>query len=243
MNGGEQLPTSATAAPEARPRSGWTVGRVVALVFAAVAGLIGLGLLAGGAAVLVGYADRDDGYFTTDRQRLESGRYAIATESIDLGADEIDWVPTGILGDVRVRVAGDDPVFVGIGRDGDVDRYLGNVARDELIGFNGDDAELVPRMGRAPRTPPDEQDFWVAEAHGSGPQALNWDADFGRWTAVVMNADAARGIDVEADAGVKLGWVIWVGLGLLVIGLLVIVGAVAVVLAVSRGASRNSTTG
>jgi hypothetical protein len=132
-------------------------------------------------------------------------------------------------------------VFVGIGRDGDVDRYLGNVARDELIGFHGDDAELVPQEGREPRTPPGEQDFWVAEAEGSGPQALIWDADFGRWTAVVMNADGARGIDVEADAGIKLDWAIWVGVGLLVVGLLVIAGAVAVILLLSRGASRSST--
>jgi hypothetical protein len=29
-----------------------------------------------------------------------------------------------------------------------------------------------------------------------------------------MNADAARGIDVEADAGVKLNWAIWAGLGM-----------------------------
>jgi hypothetical protein len=211
------------------------------LVFAAIGGLIGLALLAGGAAVLLAYADRDDGYFTTDRQQLESARYAITTETIDLGADEIDWAPSGLLGDVRIRVGGDEPVFVGIGRDGDVDRYLGNVARDELIGFHGDDAELVPQEGREPRTPPGEQDFWVAEAEGSGPQALIWDADFGRWTAVVMNADGARGIDVEADAGIKLDWAIWVGVGLLVVGLLVIAGAVAVILLLSRGASRSST--
>jgi hypothetical protein len=200
-------------------------------------------LLAAGAAVLIGYADRDDGYFTTDRQRLESATYAIATESIDLGADEIDWAPSGLLGDVRLRVEGDAPVFVGIGRDGDVDRYLGDVARDELIGFHGDDAELVPHEGRAPRTPPGEQDFWVAEAEGPGQPELTWDADFGRWTAVVMNADGSRGIDVEADAGVKLDWAVWVGLGLLVVGLLMIAGALAVILIVGRGASRSSTTG
>lgn len=242
-NGDEQPPTSTVTAPPTRPRSGWTAGRVVGLIFAGVGGLIGLALLAGGVAVLIGYADRDDGYFTTDRQQIESGRFAIATESIDLGADEIDWAPSGILGDVRVRVTGDEPVFVGIGRDGDVDRYLGGVARDELIGFHGGDAELVPHAGRAPRTPPGEQGFWVAEAEGSGQQELIWDADFGRWTAVVMNADGARGIDIEVDAGVKLDWAVWVGAGILVVGLLLMAGAVAVILALSRGAARSSTTG
>lgn len=242
-NGDEQPPTAPTGAHSARPRSGWTAGRVVGLVFAGLGELIGLALLAGGIAILVGYAGRDDGYFTTDRQQLESAGYAITTESIDLGADEIDWAPSGVLGDVRVRVTGDAPVFVGIGRDGDVDRYLGNVARDDLIGFHGADAELVPREGGAPRTPPGKQDFWVADAEGSGRQELIWDADFGRWTAVVMNADGDRGIDVEADAGVQLDWVIWVGIGLLVIGLLMMAGALAVILALGRGASRSPATG
>lgn len=242
-DGGEQLPTSTTAVGPARPRSGWTAGRVIGLVFAGVGGLIGLLLLAVGAAVLVGYAERDDGYFTSDRQRLESATYAIASESIDLGADEIDWAPDGLLGDVRVRAAGEQPVFVGIGRDGEVDRYLDDVASAELIGFDGNDAELVPRGGKAPRTAPGEQGFWVAEAAGPGEQTLTWDADFGRWTVVVMNADASRGIDVEADAGVKLDWAIWAGLGLLVFGLLTVIGAVIVIVLVGRRASRDPMAG
>jgi hypothetical protein len=239
---GEPLSTSTTEASPARPRSGWTAGRVVGLVFAGVGGLVGIALLALGIAVLVAYTGRDDGYFTADRQRLESASYAIVTESIDLGADEIDWAPAGILGEVRIRVEGDKPVFVGIGRDGDVDRYLGDVARDELVGFDGNDPELAPRGGRAPRTPPGEQGFWVAEAEGPGEQELTWDADFGRWTAVVMNAGAARGIDVEADAGVELDWAIWVGLGLLVVGLLAVGGAVVVIVLVGRRASRDPST-
>jgi hypothetical protein len=58
-----------------------------------------------------------------------------------------------------------------------------------------------------------------------------------------MNADTARGIDVEADAGVKLDWAIWAGLGMFVVGLLISVGAVVVLLLVGRRASRDSTAG
>jgi hypothetical protein len=50
----------------------------------------------------------------------------------------------------------------------------------------------------------------------------------------VMNADAARGIDVKADAGVKLGWAIWAGLGMFVVGLLMTAGAVFVILLIGR---------
>ena len=239
----EQRSMSDTPASPARARSNWTASRVIGMVFASIGGLIGLALLLGGIAVLAAYAfgRDDDGYFTSDRQKLDSATYAITTEDIDLGADEVDWAPDGVLGDVRVQVEGQKPVFVGIGPDSDVDRYLGDVTRDELIDFDGDDPEFDLHQGRAPRTSPREQNFWVAEAEGPGEQALTWDAEFGRWIAVVMNADAARGIDVEADVGVKLGWAIWAGLGMFALGLLMSVGAAVVILLLGRRASRDST--
>jgi hypothetical protein len=241
----EQGSTSNSAPSQGRPRSNWTASRVIGMVFASIGGLIGLALLVGGVAVLAAYAfgRDDDGYFNSDRERLPSATYAITTEDIDLGTDEVDWAPDEVLGNVRVRVDGENPVFVGIGPDDDVDSYLGDAAHDELIGFDGDDPEFVRHEGRAPLTPPGDQDFWVAESEGSGEQALTWDAEFGRWTAVVMNADAARGIDVEAQAGVKLGWAIWAGLGMFVVGLLTTVGAVVVILLIGRSASRDRTTG
>jgi hypothetical protein len=245
-DGGEQRSTSNTPASPARPRSNWTASRVIAMVFASIGGLIGLALVAGGIAVMAAYAFErdDDGYFNTDRKQLKSDTYAISTENIDLGANEMDWAPSEILGNVRVQVdGGERPVFVGIGSDDDVDRYLGDVAHDQLIDLDGDNPEFVLHEGSAPRTPPGDEHFWVAESEGSGEQALTWDAKFGRWTAVVMNADAARGIDVEADAGVKLEWAIWAGLGMFVVGLLVSAGAVVVLLLVGRRASRDSTTG
>ena len=233
-------PDAAPGPVEARSR--WTAGRVIGLIFTSIGGLIGLALLLGGIAVMLAYAfgRDDDGFFSSDRKQLESSAYAITTEEIDLG--EIDWAPDEVLGDVRIQVDSSRAVFVGIGPDEDVDRYLGDVAHDELTGFDGDDPEFSRHPGRAPPTPPGEQDFWAAWAAGSGEQALTWDAEFGRWTAIVMNADARRVIDVEAEAGIKLDWAIWAGLGMFVIGLVLTAGAVVVVLLLSRGASRPSST-
>jgi hypothetical protein len=214
------------------------------MVFATIGGLIGLALLLGGIAVIAAYAfGRDnDGYFNTDRKQLDSATYAITTGKIDLGANELDWAPNKILPDVRVQVDAKKPVFVGIGPDDEVNRYLGHVAHDQLIDVDGDHPVFDLHRGRAPRTPPAEQDFWVAQSEGSGERAVAWDAQFGGWTAVVMNADAARGINVQADAGVKLDWAIWAGLGMLVIGLLIAAGAVVVILRIGRRARRDSTT-
>ena len=50
----------------------------------------------------------------------------------------------------------------------------------------------------------------------------------------------ARGIDVRARAGVKLGWAIWAGLGMLIVGLLMSAGAAVVILLIARRAGRDS---
>ena len=228
-----------------RSRENWSNGRIVAMVFACLAGLIGLLFLVGGL-VAVGahlFARDADGYYTSDEVTLESSNFAIRTEEIDLGADDVDWAPEEILGDVRIRVTSetDKPVFVGIGPDGAVAAYLRGVGQDELTDLDSDPPELTASPGGPPRRAPGDLRFWVAQASGAGQQELNWDADFGRWSAVVMNADGSGGIDVEADAGVKIGWVIWVGLGLLIVGLIIDGASIALMLLIIRGAERKGT--
>ena len=237
---GQQPAPSSGAASAGRPRSNWTAGRAIGMVLAGLGGLIGLALVVAGLAVLAAYAfgRDDDGYLNSDRKQLSSSTHAITTEEIDLGVEEAGWAPEELLGDIRIRVEGAAPVFVGIGPNDDVEGYLGGVDREELLGFDGDRAELDPRAGGAPRSPPGEQAFWVGESEGSGEQELIWDAESGRWTVVVMNADASRGIEVEAVAGIKVDWAVWVGVGVLVIGLLMAAGAIAVVFLISRRASR-----
>ena len=132
-----------------RSRENWSNGRIVAMVFACLAGLIGLLFVAGG---LLGigvhlFARDDDGYYTSDEVTLESPSFAIRTEEIDLGADDVDWAPEEILGDVRIRVTSERPVFVGIGPDGAVAAYLRGVGQDELTDLDSDPPELTGTLG------------------------------------------------------------------------------------------------
>jgi hypothetical protein len=43
-----------------------------------------------------------------------------------------------------------------------------------------------------------------------------------------MKADGSAGLALDADAGVKIGWAIWVGLGLMLFGFALIAGAVMI---------------
>lgn len=216
---------------------------MVGVIFTSIAGLIGLALLLGGLGLIAAHAfARDgDGFFTTGTERLQSPSYAITTEQIDLGADPADWAPEDLLGTVRVRVesTSERPVFLGIAREIDVNRYLLGVGHAELTDFTDGRPQYDAHPGRAPKKPPSARDFWVAESEGSGEQRLDWDAESGIWSVVVMNADAARGISVDAEVGAKIDWLIWAGVGLTVVGLVLTAAMVALILIIARRASRD----
>src|SRR4051812_27723305 len=67
-------------------QSRWTAGRVLALVFGSILGLVGLAATVGGGVLSVAAAtQRDDqGYFHTDAKPLSIGSYAITSDDMDL---------------------------------------------------------------------------------------------------------------------------------------------------------------
>jgi hypothetical protein len=224
-------------------RSGWTAGRVVAVVLGSIASLIGVALLLGGVALILAHAfARDsDGYYTTGTERLATDTYALTAEDIDLGSQAADAVPEDVLGRIRIRAErpGGRPVFVGIGPEREVDAYIRGVAHAEVDDF--DPPRYRTTRGSAPRRPPSDERFWVASTEGSGRQAVSWEVEGGQWTIVAMNADGARGVVVDADVGAKVGWFLGVGIGLLVVGFLILAGGVALIVAAARRASRRAT--
>ena len=227
-----------TAGPAVQPApSGWSVGRVLSVVAGSLLLVIGLGS-AGGAAVTA-WADqvaRDDaGYVSGSTERLTADGYALRYDALqitseDWGAGDLDW-----LGTVRVRATGSPevPVFVGIARTTDVDRYLNQTTtyRDRWSDMTGPG----PRWQQADRpvAAPVDQTFWVESSNGIGEQSLAWDATAGDWTLVVMNADATRGVDADVNVGATLPILhdVWIGM-LIVAGIALIGGALAVTLAI-----------
>ena len=245
-------PPSAAPPPAVPPPSGeklgWNAGRVVAVVFGSLAALIGFALLLGGLALVLAhaFARDDDGYYTSDTERLSTATYALTVEDIDLGSDPADFVPEDVLGTVRIRAErpGGGPVFVGIAPEREVDAYLQGVGRAEVEDFSDGSPRYLPSRGDAPPRPPSAERFWVASAEGPGRQAVSWEVEGGRWSVVAMNADGARRVVVDADVAAKVGWFLGVGIGLLAGGLLHLAGGIVLIVwAARRSSTRRAAAG
>jgi hypothetical protein len=224
-------------------------GRIVVIVIGAVLALVGFLLFGGAIAGLVAYGtQRTDGYFQTGEVRLTSATYAITSDHVDLGSEPggADWlVDRGALGTVRLRVdpgRTGTPLFAGIGPTADVARYLDGVSRDVIRDIELSPDRVVFRRvsGNATPAPPGDQSFWVAEVRAEQPADLTWDVESGDWTVVMMNADASRGVDLDARLGIKVDWLLPALIGILVGGLLLLGGGAVLVIVAGRGAERRA---
>ena len=237
--------------------------RFIAIIVGSVLALLGLGLFAGGSALSWAYAtQRDgDGYFTTPTHRFGSGSRAISSEQLDLHTDAgpSAWDPfSNDFAKVRLRVtsrAGGN-VFVGIGPEADVDRFLAGVAHDEIdridSGRVGRRAILpgagkfrityLPRSGERAPADPNSQSFWVARANGAGTQEMRWSVSSGRWAVVIMNSDGRTGVDVDAKLGVRIAGSGAIAIGLLLAGLATLLAAVGLIVFGAHGAHSTPTS-
>jgi hypothetical protein len=247
--GGPQATAEVPPRPQvaARP-SGWTGGRIAALVIGALLALVALVLLsAGGTGVWADLTQRDGGYVTTGAHEFSTPGSALATEPTHLGSPGVGWLYSpGLLGKVRIRVTPVNPgppLFVGIGRSSDVDRYLAGVHHTVISDFFGDKVQYIG--GGRPRSVPRTQHFWVASSTGLGARTLKWDPHGGSWTVVVMNANARPGIGVRADLGARMPAVLWIAIGLLVAGAVFLAGGGLLIAGAirARRASADPKTG
>lgn len=221
--------------------------RIALAVIGTILALVAFGMLAAGAGLLWAESTQKDadGFFTSPVVDLATDTHALVSGEIDLGARPGDWFPSGGLATVRLEVEStDNPIFVGIGPEASVRDYLAGTAYAEITRIDDGEAEYSTTSGGAP-APPGDQTFWAASTDGSGVQQLEWDLTEGRWTAVIMNADASSGIDVGTSAAVRTSLVLPIVGALLAGGLLLAaVAAVLLVLAVRReGASTPTAAG
>src|SRR4029450_9245446 len=228
-----------------QPRVTMSAGRVILIVLGSIGVLFGLALLAGGGFLL--WADRtqrEDGYLTTPTERFATPTYALTRSRLEVDTDGECWfLNDSWFGKIRIRgeSADEKTLFIGIGPQADVAKYLATVshANVEDVDFDPFRVTYLPIAGGAPQGPPTEQRFWAASASGVGTQTLTWKVREGDWSVVLMNADASRGVAADLDLGAKLSFLIWVAIGLLLGGVLVVAGSTALVALAARTRQRQ----
>jgi hypothetical protein len=203
--------------------------KVVLIVLGAVALVMGLGaVMVGG--VLAAFVGSDD--------TVHSGAHQIGTPTTALVSptervSHANPLRSGI-GAVTITMTAHSPnrpVFVGVARADDVDRYLNQVAFDEVTDFTLSPyrVQTVRHEGSRVPDPPTQQSFWVATATGSDA-TLQWRVTEGDYRLVVLNANAARGVSTTSQFGVKIGALFGIAVAVVLLGgLLAVIGAVLLV--------------
>lgn len=193
---------------------------------AATLGVIGLLLVAAGIAGVVTRTSSDGGYVSTGTHPYSSNGRAIVTDAMHVGAFP-DW----LVARLRVRASSDKPLFVGVGRRADVDRYLAGVAHSTIedVNYGPFDVSYSTRPGSAIPARPASQPFWVTSSTGTGRQTVSWKVRNGSWRIVVMNADGSPGVATEAKVGATVHGALAVVIVALALGLALVAGAAALV--------------
>jgi hypothetical protein len=223
---------------------------VVLLVLGVLLAILGLGLT-GAAATLgaVALQQRGGEYITSPTERLQVSTYAITSEQLDVVID--DGLPpadrSGSIASFMLRgtsaVAGQD-LFLGVGPRDEVAAYLANVERSELTQVRFDPFEVTYRTVAGSSVPalPGAQSFWTVSAQGPGTQQIEADLRSGRWTSVIMNADASLPVAVDLQAGVRSRFLAPVSLGSLIAGIALLVVGTSMIVAGAHGLGGSSTS-
>jgi hypothetical protein len=221
----------------ARDRSG-----AAALVGASVTGLIAFALfLAGGLLLWAnGHYKDADGYLSTGSQRFNSREYAITTPNLEVSAGAPGFmIKADRYGQIRLQTMakGGKPLFVGVARTADVERWLRGTSFSEVsaIDYAPFKATYAEHHGTRKPGPPAKQRFWAA----SGAHSLRWNVQSGDWSVVVMNADGSRDVAAAVSAGAKVPFIATIAYVTLGLGLLFVIVTAALTAYGTRPVARQ----
>ena len=218
---------------------------VIMLILGILITLPGLAALAGGAVASAVGTIQGDGYLTSGTSRFSVNSFALTSPRADAIGEDVPGKLPFDIGTLRLRVQSvtpDKQVFIGIGPQADVERYLSGVHHSELLNIRQRPfrAEYRDVPGGNPASPPADQRFWTATASGPGQQELTWNITPGAWEVVVMNADASTGIDVQAQAGFRSDLIQPAATGLLVGGVIALVIGIPLIIFGAAGLGRHA---
>jgi hypothetical protein len=172
-----------------------------------------------------------DGRFTLETDAATETR-ALVFDAISLRED----LPRSgrLAATLSLEVSSDRTTFLGVGPTPEVARYLRGVEVAHVVQVNWPGGVRTEDVtGARTPTPPADATFWVASDQGSDP-SIEWTVRGGDWTIVVMNADAAAGVDVSGAVGVTLPILGPMGIVLAVLGVAMLVAGILLTISGSK---------
>jgi len=176
---------------------------------------------------------RDGGGYTAELSQVTTDGYAIVVPDVDdLLRRDVPFARSGRTTLQLTGYTGSGPAFIGLGRWGDVARYLSGVPFDEVEQVRLARGPLPvatrPVAGDVvPLDPPHLQSFWLRSSGASG-RPVEWspaELREERLALVVMHPDARAPLTVELTASLRPEWLSSTTFGLVVLGtVLVLVG-------------------
>lgn len=203
-------------------------------------------ILLGLSALVLGAMCTASGYASL--QSLDEGdlllsgqaRFVTSTTGFVGATREIAGRSTGISeGSITVRIRSHQGtgLFMGIATAEDFERYAGTARREVLdqIGYDPLTARRTT-LGSTDRLPPPAESIpWAASVAGDAPLDLTWQAVDGDFVFAILNADGSPGLDVTLEFGTKFRHQrAFATAGIAIGALLVLVGFIALVLAIRR---------
>jgi hypothetical protein len=218
---------TAVPTPTTRRPGGWRIASATTL------GLIALALLAAGiAGIWARAAHSDHGYIASGAHPYTTDGRAIVSDTMD-----VSDLPGWLVGKIWIDASstGGKPLFVGVARRADVDRYLAGVSRSIVddVHFGPFGVDYVRTPGKAAPGRPGDRTFWAASSVGAHP-SVAWKIRDGNWRVVVMNADGSPRVSTDAKVGGSIRGDVWIVAGGLALGVVLAAGAVALLVGGSR---------
>lgn len=238
------MPDDGTTPAPAPGTAAGVAGRVLALVAGVLLLLAATGIGVGGGALVAVSGNRDaSGYLTSQPMEVSTPTAAITAEGIDIQRDD-GWA--GAIVDYgRVRVTASSPdhaaLFIGIGNESDIDRWLAGTAHDELTSAYANGSSALRRTAGAIRDvdAPAAQGFWLATASGTDTVVLDWAATDGRFAVVLARTSGASGITAQAQVATRIPDLTTLGVGLLGGGLMLAVAGFVLTYIGAAGLARR----
>jgi hypothetical protein len=210
------------------------MGKTISIIFGIIVGLVSIALIAGGGFALWLNSKTDgEGYINSNTIEIDRTSHAAVIGPLTMNEVAVRVVKIiGIASDWRVQGSSNDPakgIFIGVAGAADFATYFNDVSYDEMdiatAGWlNFQSVEFTNHAGSSTPAAPTSQTFWAESENGSGTETVEWRVTAGSNMLVLMNDDGSAGIDLDAVISVNVGTgVLYLGIGLLVVGILMLV--------------------